>query len=225
MKNLSTYLLIFCTTLIYSACNTLRAQQTLASKASPFRMGLFAGLNYTNSFVNSQYFSSQAGLLAGVEIQYQLSNQASLHLQPSWSQVAEANTRSNLSKLNLSTFKLPLLYRYYVSPGRRLFFVQTGLSYNYLTSSNFKKQYDFVCITSPCPNTGPDTPSSNKSTISGLAGVGVTIELQKISIPITLQYERYLGNYLFPNDKFIFSDGEPTRVKFESFSLTTGINF
>lgn len=225
MKNLSTCLLAFCTTFICSAFTSLQAQQVLTPKARPFSLGFFAGLNYTNSFVDSHYFRSQAGLMAGVDMQYRLTNQTSLHIQPSWTQVAETKAQSNVSQLSLSTFKLPFVYRYYVSPNRNLFFVQAGLSYNYLTNSNFRKQYDFVCITAPCPNVGPDTPSSNKSTVSGIAGVGVTIELQKISIPITLQYERYFSNYLFPTNSSFISDGNPTRVKFESFALTTGINF
>ncbi|MCK8495261.1 PorT family protein [Spirosoma sp. RP8] len=225
MKKLFIFLLAFCTIFICLASNSLQAQQVLTPKTRPFSLGFFAGLNYTNSFVDSYYFKSQAGLLAGIDMKYRFTNQTSLHMQPSWTQVAEANAQSNVSKLSLNTFKLPFVYRYYVSPNRNLFFVQAGLSYNYLTSSNFRKQYDFVCITAPCPNIGPNTPSSNKSTVSGIAGVGVTIELQKISIPVTLQYERYFGNYLFTTNSSFISDGNPTRVKFESFALTTGINF
>jgi hypothetical protein len=216
---------VFYITFICVFSNTIQAQQFSAPKAAHFKLGVFAGSNYTSSFLDSRYFKTQAGFLAGVDIQYLLTSRSSLHLQPSWAQLANEQSKFNFGTLTLNTFKLPFEYRYYVSPGKRLLFVQGGLSYNYLTNSNYRKQYDIVCIQAPCPNTGPDTPSSNKSTVSGIAGIGINIELQKISIPITLQYERYFGNYLFSNNNFIFSNGEPTSIKFESFALTTGISF
>ncbi|MVM41077.1 outer membrane beta-barrel protein [Spirosoma sp. HMF3257] len=222
MKTLLTTLAALCLT-VYS----LKAQENSPAKTNQVKFGVFAGMNYAYSLVGYHYpiyFKPQASLLAGVDIQYRLTNQASLHLQPSWTQVTDAKSKSknNYSTISLSTIKLPVVYRYYVSPNRKLFCIQTGLSYNYLTSSNFREQLDAVCITAPCPVfMGPDTPSSNKSAVSGMAGIGFSIELQKISVPITLQYERYFSNYLFPNQY----DAQPSRVKFESFALTTGINF
>ncbi|QMW05485.1 outer membrane beta-barrel protein [Spirosoma foliorum] len=204
---------------------SLKAQENSLATASPFKLGVLAGFTYTSSLSTYQDIKPLAGFLAGIDVQYSLPNHASLHLQPSWTQ---AKSQSNHVTLNISTFKAPLLYRQYISPNRKLFFAQAGLSYNYLTNSIMRRQWDIVCFAAPCPNTGPDTPSSNKSAVSGIAGIGYTIELEKISIPITLQYERYLNNYEFPNYDILNpsqSIGEPMQVKFESFSLTTGINF
>jgi hypothetical protein len=222
MRNLFIPLIVFCT-----AFNSLRAQQTLMPKVNRFGLGIFTGLNYSFPVVSTKsptYFEPQSSLVAGINLQYHLTNQASFHLQPSWTQVNDVKSKNSWvhSTFSITTVKLPVVYRYYISPNRKLFFVQTGISYNYLTSSKFREQLDIVCITGPCPAIiGPNRPSSNKSAVSGIAGIGINIELQKISIPITLQYERYFSNYLFP-DQY---DAQPARVKFESFALTTGINF
>lgn len=220
MKTLFTFLVAFCLTF-----TSLMAQENGLAKAKPFKFGVFAGLNYTNDVSAYSSIKSLASFLAGVDIQYNLTNRTSLHLQPSWTQ---AESESNHADLSISTFKLPLLYRYYISPNQKQFFVQAGFGYNYLTNSNLRLRYDIVCIAAPCPNLGPDTPSSNKSAVSGMAGIGYTIELGKISVPITLQYERNLSNYEFSPASWLDPSrtaGGPTRVKFETFALTTGINF
>ncbi|MVM36142.1 outer membrane beta-barrel protein [Spirosoma sp. HMF4905] len=220
MKALCTTLIVFC-----SALTSLKAQESSLAKANPVKFGVFAGLNYTNDVSAYSGIKSLSSFLAGVDIQYTLTNRTSLHLQPSWTQ---AESESNQAALSISTFKLPLLYRYYISPNQKQFFVQAGFGYNYLTNSNLRLRYDIYCIQAPCPNLGPDTPSSNKSAVSGMAGIGYTIELGKISVPITLQYERNLSNYEFSPASWLDPSktaGGPTRVQLESFALTTGINF
>ena len=49
-----------------------------------------------------------------------------------------------------------------------------------------------------------------------------TFPCRKITIPITLRYENYLSNHTFPNNY----EREPaTPVRFQTVSLTTGVNF
>lgn len=219
---------VFTTLIVFGlAFHTLKAQELVRPNVDRFKFGVFAGVNHTYSFVINRYpnyFKPQNNLVAGVDLQYHLMSRASVHLQPSWTQFTDAESQQpwTISTFSLTTLKLPVIYRYYLSPNRRSFFVQAGVSYNYLASSKYREQIDVVCITSPCPNfLGPNISPSNKSAVSGLAGIGINLELQKISIPISLQYERYLSNYLFPNQ----FDDQSTRVKFEYVSLTTGVTF
>lgn len=220
MKNLF-ILLVVC----YTAINSLQAQQVLMP--TRFGFGVFGGLNYSLPLVTIQspaYFKPQRSLVAGVDLQYHLNSQSSLHLQPSWIQLNDVEPKRSRTHptFGFTTVKLPVMYRYYIASHRKLFFVQTGVSYNYLVNSNFREQSAIDYINCPCPVIlVSNTSSSNKSTVSGAAGIGINIELQKISIPVTLQYERYFNNYLFP-DQY---NAQSIQVKFESFALTTGINF
>ena len=54
-----------------------------------------------------------------------------------------------------------------------------------------------------------------------MAGLGVDIPVNRVTIPVTLRYERYLSNYLFPGP---YTDSK-VPVQFETFSLMAGINF
>ncbi|GAB3021865.1 hypothetical protein [Spirosoma pulveris] len=115
-----------------------------------------------------------------------------------------------------------MVYRHYVLPSGKLLFLESGVSYNRLISSTYKEEQIVECIVAPCPSFfSGDLPPSTRSAVSGLAGIGVTIDLANISISITMRYERYLSNFLFP----AWSEAGSTRVKFEGFSITTGVNF
>ncbi|QMW05620.1 outer membrane beta-barrel protein [Spirosoma foliorum] len=203
---------------------SLKAQENILIKAKPFQFGVFAGFNYSSTILTTPEIKSLAGFLIGVDLQYAMTTKSSLHLQPSWTR---AKSQSYDVNLKIGTFKLPFIYRYNVSLNQKLFFVQAGVSYNHLTGSGLSRRTDIVCIAAPCPYMGPETSSSIKSVVSGMAGIGYTIELGKISIPITLQYDRNLSNYVFlaTSSSPFQTDTEPIRVKFESFALTTGISF
>ncbi len=195
--------------------------------ANRFGLGVFLGLNYSYPLVSTRFpvhFESQNNFLAGIDLHYYLNDRAALHIQPSWTRVSDVKPKNSWSGpvFNFTMVRIPLVYRYYILPSRRLLFVQAGVSYNHLTNSNFREELDVVCIAGPCPKIiGPTISPSNRSTVSGIAGIGINIDLQKISVPITFQYERYVNGYLFPNHY----DAQLTPVKFESFALTTGINF
>ncbi len=217
-------LIVLCT--LCFAPVSLKAQQAMRPQGRRFGYGVFAGVNYTGAYLPTS-LTRQVNPLAGVGLQYHLTRRSSLHLQPSWTKVSSDNARSQLYAggsyaLRLAMLKLPVLYRYYLGEKRKLFFVQAGGSYNLLTGSNFRQEYYVQCIVGPCPPIlALNDAASNKSAVSGIAGLGFNIELQKISIPITFQYERSITSYLFPSQ----FDAPPTGVKFDTFSLTTGINF
>jgi hypothetical protein len=222
MKHLCTFLITFSLTL-----TSLHAQEITANKASRFGFGVFAGVNYTYPIIRMPFpdhFNSQTNLLAGVDVRYRLTPWSELHLQPSYTKSRDVQSRYNSATpiFSLSSFKLPLAYRQYVVPSHKRLFLEGGLSYNHIASSHYIERLDVVCITSPCPvfYSGDIRPST-KSAVSGLAAIGTTIDVQKVSIPITLRYERYLSSYLFPRP----FDAPPIPVKFESFAITTGVNF
>jgi hypothetical protein len=205
---------------------SLQAQQATRPPERRFSYGLFAGVNHTGAYLPTS-LTRQVNPLAGVDLQYHLTPRSSLHLQPSWTQVSSDNAKSQLYAgasyaLRLAMLKVPVLYRYYIGENRKLFFVQAGGSYNLLTNSNFRQEYYVQCFVGPCPPVlALNGAASNKSAISGIAGLGFNIELQRVSIPITFQYERSITSYLFPSQ----FDAPPTAVKFDTFSLTTGVNF
>lgn len=203
--------------------STLHAQP-FEKPANRFGFGIFAGANVVYPIIKTRYpyqYKSQINVLAGVDLRYRLDSRSSLHVQPSWTQVKDLkrNDYSETPALSLSILKLPFLYRNYILPHRKLLFFQIGGSYNYLIGSQFREEMVVNCITAPC--SGPYTylTSSTKSAISGMAGVGVTIDLPKVSIPITLNYERYVTGYQFSTEY------NRTRVKTEGFLITTGVNF
>lgn len=222
MRHLLTFLVVCGLTLASS-----HAQEITTAKTNRFGFGVFAGINHTYPILRMTFpdhFKSQTNLLAGVDVRYRLTPWSELHLQPSYTQSRDVQSRYNSEKplFSLASLKLPLAYRQYVLPSHKRLFLEGGLSYNYIVSSNYIERLDVVCITAPCPvfYSGDIRPST-KSAVSGLAAIGVVIDVQKVSIPVTLRYERYLSSYLFPRP----FDGSPTPVKFESFAITTGVNF
>ncbi|ADB39973.1 hypothetical protein [Spirosoma linguale] len=222
MKPLFTSLLILGLTF-----TNLYAQESMPAKPSRFGVGVFAGLNYTYPLIINQFaahFNAHSDMLAGVDLRYKLTSLGSLHVQPSWTQVRDVRPVFSwaLPVFSLSTIKIPVVYRHYVLPSGKLLFLETGISYNRIISSTYREEQIVNCIAAPCPSFfSGNLPPSTRSAVSGLAGIGVTIDGQKISIPITLRYERYLSNFLFPTPY----DAGSTRVKFEGFSITTGVNF
>lgn len=196
-------------------------------KEKRFGLGIFAGLNYSFPLVVNQfpnYFAPHTNLLTGIDLRYRLSDKASLHLQPSWTPVNDVQPENSwtIPVFSFTTIKLPIVYRYYMLPSRKWLFLQTGVSINYLAASNFREERIVVCIVGPCPRLiGPEISPTNRAALSGIAGIGINVEIQKISIPITLQYERYINSYLFPGQY----DAQRTSVKFEGFAITTGVNF
>ncbi|SOD92923.1 hypothetical protein [Spirosoma fluviale] len=222
MKRLLTSLLVFGLTL-----TSLYAQEIPTAKASRFGFGVFAGLSYTYPRITTRFpdhFNPHSDLITGVDLRYQLTRLGSLHVQPSWTQVRNVKPASywSLPIFSLSTVKIPVVYRHYVLPSGKLLFLEAGVSYNHIASSTYKEQQIVYCIVAPCPvfysgNLAPVT----RSAVSALAGIGVTIDIQKVSIPVTLRYERYASDFLFPT---AFETGS-TPVKFEGFAITTGVNF
>lgn len=204
----------------------LKAQQVVRPQERRFGYGVFAGVSFTNAYLPAS-LTRQLNPLAGIDLQYQLTSRSSIHLQPSWTQVSTDNARTQGYDgagyfLRLAMLKAPVLYRYYIWEGRKLLFVQLGASYNFLTSSDFRQETYVQCFAAPCPPLfAINRAASNRSTVSGLAGIGINIELQKISVPITLQYERSISSYSFSN----LFDAPPTPVTFDTFTLTTGVNF
>lgn len=203
--------------------STLRAQP-FEKPANRFGFGIFAGANAVYPIIRTQYpyhYKSQINVLAGVDLQYRLNSRSSLHMQPSWTQVRdlERNDYSETPVLSLSTLKLPFLYRNYFLPYRKLLFFQIGGSYNYLIDGQFREEMVVNCIMAPCIAPYVNYTSFTKSAISAMAGVGVTIDLPKVSIPITLNYERYVTGYQFSTEY------NRVKVKSEGFSITTGVNF
>jgi hypothetical protein len=203
--------------------STLQAQP-FGKPANRFGLGIFAGANAVYPIIRTQYpyhYKSQINVLAGVDLQYRLNSRSSLHVQPSWTQVRELERNDYLETpvLSLSTLKLPFLYRNYFLPHRKLLFFQLGGSYNYLIDGQFREEIIMNCFIGPCPVLYSNLSSSTKSAISAMAGVGVTIDLPKVSIPIILNYERYVTGYQFSTEY------NKTRVKTEGFSITTGVNF
>lgn len=222
MKHLLTALVIFSLTV-----TNLYAQEIPTARANRFGFGVFAGLNHTYPRVTTRFpdhSNPHSDLIAGVDLRYQLTRLGSLHVQPSWTQMRNIKPASywSLPIFSLSTVKLPVMYRHYVLPSGKLLFLEAGVSYNRIAGSTYKEPQIVYCIVAPCPvfysgNLAPVT----RSSVSALAGIGVAIDIQKISIPVTLRYERYLSNFLFPTS---FDTGS-TPVKFEGFAITTGVNF
>jgi len=219
--------IICCLVTIGLTLTGLQAQEIAKSGKSRWGAGIFAGLNYTYPRVIIHYpahFSPQTNLLLGVDLNYQLTARVLLHAQPSWTQIRNVspNGFSRSLILNSTTVSIPLFYRYFVLPAHRSLFVEAGISYNRIVKSDYREDSGVVCITGPCPTVyTPKVSASTKSAVSGLAGVGVNIELHKISVPVTLRYERYVSSYMFPG----FYERSSTPVQFENFSITTGVNF
>jgi hypothetical protein len=159
---------------------SLKAQQAIMPQKRRFSYGVFAGVNYTGACLPTS-LTRQVNPLAGIDLQYHLTPRSSLHLQPSWTQVSSDNAKSQLYAgasyaLRLTMLKLPLLYRYYLGENQKLFFVQAGGSYNLLTNSNYRQEYYVQCIAGPCPPIlALNEAASNKSAVSGIAGLGVNI--------------------------------------------------
>jgi hypothetical protein len=206
--------------------SSVQAQHSPPSKTSLWGWGIFAGVNYSYPIVRTQgpaHFSPQANLVAGADVHYRLNYRASLHVQPSWTRVSNITPVSGESQgFSLSTLKIPILYRNYVLPSHKLLFLEVGVGYNRIVNSNYREVIQPNCLVAPCPPFyGSETLPLTKSAVSGLAGLGVEIPVNRITIPITLRYERYLSSFLFPGT---FTDWT-TPVQFETISLTTGINF
>ena len=221
--------LLVCLIAVVMTLTGSQAQESTKSKTSRWGASVFAGLNYSYPRINTGYpahFSPHANLLAGIDVNYRLNPRASLHAQPSWTRIDKVRPDRDIYSLSpgfsITTIKIPLLYRYYILPTHRSLFVEVGVGYNQLVKSDYREEITMECLIAPCPTYyTSNIPASNKSAISGLAGVGVNIELHKISIPITLRYERYLSDYTFPGQY----RERPAPIKFESFALTTGVNF
>lgn len=222
MKHVLTALVTLC-----MAANGLNAQQIRTTDENRFGFGVFAGANYIFPIVRLPYpvhFDPHNNMLAGVDLHYKLNRRASLHLQPAWTKIQTVKPRNSweIPVFSFHMLNVPIVYRYYLSPHRKLLFFQAGGSFNYLIGSDYREEQDIVCVKAPCPRPmGPNMPALSRSVVSGVAGIGVNVVVQKISIPVTLQYERYISGYLFPSQY----EGKTTAVKFEGFSLTTGVAF
>ncbi|WP_018621381.1 hypothetical protein [Spirosoma luteum] len=207
--------------------DSVQAQQTSpAIKSNPWGWGVFAGVNYSYPIVGTEgpaHFSPQANLVTGADVHYRLNYRASLRVQPSWTRVSNITAIGGGSqRFSLSTLKIPVLYRNYVLPTHKLLFLEVGVSYNRIVDSNYREVVQPNCIVAPCPPFyGSEIPPLTKSAVSGIAGLGVDIPVNRVTIPVTLRYERYLSSYLFPS---AYTDRK-TPVQFETVSLTTGINF
>jgi hypothetical protein len=217
------YLVLFAVGL---TVGSVQAQNGTSSKSKPWGWGVFAGVNYSYPIVRTQgpaHFSPQANLVAAADMHYRLTYRASLHVQPSWTRVSNTTPVGGESQgFSISTLKIPVLYRNYVLPSHKLLFLEVGASYNRIVDSDYRIPLAIECFAAPCPVWyGPETPPLTKSAVSGMAGLGVDIPVKRVTIPVTLRYERYLSSYLFPG---AFTDWT-IPVQFETISLTTGINF
>lgn len=206
--------------------NTAHAQEQTQSKR--FNFGVFAGLNYSAPVIRTQgieHFDSKAALLTGVDLNYRLNRQSYLHIQPSWTQTNNTQRQGYGPSIlfNISTVKIPVMFRYYVLPNRKLFFVETGVGFNQIVKGSYRREIVVYCISGPCLSElyEPDATLSNKLALSGIAGLGVNIPIQNISIPLTLRYERYANGHLLPGNEYHLT----TPIKFENFALTTGVSF
>ncbi|GAB2540807.1 hypothetical protein GCM10027085_34550 [Spirosoma aerophilum] len=188
---------------------------------------MFGGINRTTPilFDNQQTFlAPQTNLTAGLDVFYPFSQRSSLHLQPSWASVSYGKTTSkywNQLNFNISSIKIPLLYRYYFLTSSVSPFFDIGVGYNQAVSGSYTIQIpcDFCDYT-----TGGYTYTyglSNKSAMSVLGSIGTRFRIKKVSIPVLLRYERYLNSQSFATDVPVYNP----RVQFQHIALLMGITF
>lgn len=184
--------------------------------------------NNSSTYYESNYrFDPAYQPIFGLDIKYRLNRHASLHLQPSYTSIKDQRTKEyywNLSTYSLSSIKLPVLYRYRLLGSSTTPFLELGASYNRAVSGKRLVDSRYICDLVACPNDPmfyQQYSLTGKSAVSAVAGVGVTIELQKISVPIVLRYERYLSDHTFTSDY----NAQPSNLKVDGFMLLTGINF
>jgi hypothetical protein len=206
--------------------STLQAQELSYPKANRWGWGIVAGLNKSYPVfitglplhVNPNYSPT-----LGVDVNYRINNRSTLHIQPQWAQLNSAGSNGWYGPIySITSVKLPVLYRYYLLPGKQSLFVEGGLSFNQIVESNYQEQQMVFCFAGPCPilysqNLAPITTSA----VSGIAGIGLNLNLHKISIPVSFRYERSLTNYAFPK----YYDAPPTPLRLENIGFITGVNF
>jgi hypothetical protein len=206
---------------------SVQAQTDTPSKDKRWNVGVAGGINYSFPRIKNPFpahYLPRVGYQAGVDIAYRLNSRMTLHGQSLLERVSNDRIDNQWESpiFNIVTLKIPFTYRYYVLPSGKSLFVEAGVSYNRIVSSQYRENLFVVCITGPCPTWySPEIAPLTKSAVSGLAGLGVDIALQKVTIPVTLRYERYLSNYLFP----AAYETQPNKsVGFETITLMTGIN-
>ncbi|WP_338868654.1 outer membrane beta-barrel protein [Spirosoma sp. SC4-14] len=223
MKQLIVSLLFFCLVAQY-----VQAQNIVKR----WGIGVLGGVNRTMPLWTSNSSTAYDPAyqpIVGLDIQYRLNRHASLHLQPSYTRVndqrSQANNWSNIiSTYSLSSLKLPVLYRYRLFGSGTTPFFELGVGYNRAINGNGLVDSRYICDLIACPNDPmfyQQYSLTGKSAVSAIAGVGVNIELQKISIPIVLRYERYLSGHTFTSDY----NANSSNLKVDGFMLLTGINF
>ena len=210
------------------ALNKIQAQEIKPLKPPhKVEVGVFAGLSYSYPIIRSQFpehFARHTDRFVGIDIAYRLNDRASLRLQPTW-MLANTFTLSGYypsDVLSNTTLKIPVVYRHYVLPTRKILFIEAGMGFNHLINSNLSRNILVECFAAPCPTYYANLSPLTNSAISALGGIGVSIDLQKISIPVTLRYERFVTGYSFPDEYSIWLN---PMMKFENFVITTGVNF
>ena len=205
----------------------MQAQELHKLKANSWGWGVFAGATLNHPLIQTQFpehFKPFFGTQAGVDVRYRLDSRASLHLQPTLAHVSNKKLDdAYLTAIyDLVALKIPLSYRYYVIPNKRTLFIEAGASYNQLVKTNYQENLYVVCIVGPCPAWyTPELPPLTKLAVSGFAGVGIDIDINKVTIPILLRYEREMTNYVFPRG---YAD-QTRYLRFQSIALTTGVSF
>ena len=222
MKSIYFHLVVFSLVSI-----TLRAQELPHPQTSPWGWGVFVGVTLNHPLIETRFpehFKPFPGFMAGVDVTYRTNNRTALHGQLSIARVINGKLGDELPGpiYDLITLKIPLSYRYYVLPNHHTLFIEAGAGYNHIVKSRYRENLNAVCITGPCPQWySPELPPLSKLAVSGMAGVGIDIPVNKVTIPILIRYERYLSNYEFLKRY----DNAANRIKFQSISLTTGVNF
>lgn len=203
------------------------AQNVSAKTDGRWGFGVLTGVNRSFPRFSTLFARSDAkkAWLFGVDIHYQLGGRSSVHIQPLLTRFSNLKDDDGWQTpiISLTTLKIPVLYRHYILPTRRWFFVEAGAAYNTVADSDYRERLFITCIVAPCPSPlGEQQNPVTRSAVSLMGGIGVDIPLQKITIPVTLRYERYISNYQFSGK---YDGNYRTSVSFENVSLTTGVNF
>ena len=208
--------------------DSVQAQQNSSPVLKRWNVGVIGSVNYPFLRVNntaSAPYKPHIGYQAGIDIAYRLNSRMALHGQPMLERVTSPKNKSiwQSPTFDFTMLTVPITYRYYVLPSHKSLFVEAGISYNRLIKSMYQGDYYVICDFGPCSlGDSPYNSALTKSAVSGIAGLGIDIALQKVTIPITLRYERYLSNYLF-SGSYPFLPNTP--VQFETVTLMTGVSF
>ncbi len=226
MKNLFSSLLFFVLTI------TVKAQN---ENINQLKFGLLLGANASNLTLNGNLeLNMKIAPSLGFDIGYNLSPNSSIHIQPMFTKI-DANYRiggfgyndfrSYYADLDISTIKIPILYRYNLGNKAGKIHIESGMILNGIIHS-FYKQTRGLCGIVSCSDIVSKGSFSNPITLSAFIGVGKTFKIGRFDIPLSLRYESYFNpqNITMSSD-FGSQFSYNYAMKFRNLSLVTGFIF